>query len=119
MYWQPMLFTFIATTTRSTAKAALLLLLPLLLLPTSTACLHSTATTTTGIARASPSGVCLSQSLQASTIHKFKGLEKDAIVVMGLDAYAEKVGDVMDLFNLFYGHVAMCVCVCFFVFLLL
>lgn len=40
----------------------------------------------------------------ASTIHKFKGRECDAIVLVGLDAFAEKVEkrDPSNVFNMFY-----------------
>lgn len=44
----------------------------------------------------------------ASTIHKFKGLERNAVIVAGIDAYyeqkftEEQVMDHLDLYNLFY-----------------
>jgi hypothetical protein len=38
----------------------------------------------------------------ASTIHKFKGLEKDVIVFIGLDSFIEKIKNGLDHFNLMY-----------------
>lgn len=38
----------------------------------------------------------------AASIHRFKGLERDAVVVVGLDAYFEGLDGALGLFNLFY-----------------
>lgn len=53
------------------------------------------------LCRDSPKEVSANKYIAAS-IHKFKGLERDAIVVLGLDAYFENFDGALQLFNLFY-----------------